>query len=604
MFALLVLALRTATSNRSTEKPRPAAPSSFGANVETANTVWQLNSDLCLERPMIAETDTVPEHEPTSEESYLPERANAKGGGSHEDQFAQYDLDPLVYAAVAKQGYTAATPIQAMTIPSILQGTDVVGQAETGTGKTAAFALPLLSRIDTSTRKPQILVLAPTRELAIQVAEAFETYGQNMPKLGIATVYGGQHYSIQVNQLKRGAQIVVGTPGRVMDHMRRGQLSLDALTTLVLDEADEMLRMGFADDMEWVFGQAPLERQTLLFSATLPDSVRKVAAKYLSDPKHIRAKSKTMTAATVTQRVCCVKYSEKTPTLARILESEVTEGVMVFVKTREMSSRLSEELCQRGYRASALNGDMQQNQRERTVDRLKNGQLDILVATDVAARGLDVERISHVVNFDYPHDPEAYVHRIGRTGRAGRAGHAILLVTPKEKYKLRTLEKFTRQTIAWMDRPTAATVQAARAEKLMTKIKQATKTDLSVQKSLIGEFLQCHPELSLQDVAAAMVAIATNDADDAQNSHRPSGDSQPRKRDRKRERSFADRVMGRTSDRAGLENDRRRKKFDERKPGGKRKGREYPKKTVDEISHRSRLYARCPPGKHRGCDHQ
>ncbi len=503
---------------------------------------------------------------PTPSKSDKPAQVKAvKLEHNAEQPFAELDLAPQVQEAVEKQGYTITTPIQAMTIPPILAGADVVGQAETGTGKTAAFALPILSRIDTQIRKPQVLVMAPTRELAIQVAEAFEKYGQFIPTLGIATVYGGQHFSIQVNQLKRGAQVVVGTPGRVMDHMRRGQLSLDDLSTLVLDEADEMLRMGFAEDMEWVFSQAPKERQTLLFSATLPNAVRKVAEKYLTDPEHIRAKSKTMTAATVKQRVCCVKYSEKAPTLARILESEVTEGVIVFVKTREMSTRLSESLCQSGYRASALNGDMQQNQRERTVDRLKSGQLDILVATDVAARGLDVERISHVINFDYPHDPEAYVHRIGRTGRAGREGHAILLVTPKEKYKLRTLEKFTRQSIAWMDRPTVESVQAARADKLMAKIEKTMKKNLSVQKELINKFMAAHPEAKLEDVAAAIAAIATTKSEDVK-AHNGAG---PR-RDRKSEKSFSDRMLGRgfRGDSAGGEKFEGKKfnRKDKRKP--------------------------------------
>lgn len=526
---------------------------------------------------MIAEPLTAVAPMPESNTKKQP-AATAEPPKAATAEFVDFDLLPQVQEAIAKRGYTTATQIQAMSIPHILAGTDVVGQAETGTGKTAAFALPLLSRLDLSLRRPQVLVMAPTRELAIQVAEAFETYGQFLRKLGVATVYGGQHYSIQVNQLKRGAQIVVGTPGRVMDHMRRGQLSLDSLNTLVLDEADEMLRMGFADDMDWVFGQAPVDRQTLLFSATLPDAVSRVAAKYLSDPEHIRAKSKTMTAATVTQRVCCVKYSEKVPTLARILESEVTEGVIVFVKTREMSSRLAEELCQRGYRATALNGDMQQNQRERTIDRLKSGQLDILVATDVAARGLDVDRISHVVNFDYPHDPEAYVHRIGRTGRAGRAGNAILLVTPKEKYKLRTLEKFTRQTIAWMDRPTVGLVQAARAEKLMSQVKTTLKKDLSVQKQLIAEFLQSHPDANIEDIAAALAAIATCNSDDHRSGRHTTEATAPR-RDRKRERSFADRVVGRSGDgeRADRSDRSRSKRFDG-KEKGKGKSREYPNK--------------------------
>jgi len=293
--------------------------------------------------------------------------------------------------------------------------------------------------------------------------------------------------------------------------------------------------MGFAEDMDWVFSQAPVERQTLLFSATLPDAVRQVASKYLTDPQHIRVASKTMTAATVDQRVCCVKFRDKIPTLARILESEVTDGVIVFVKTRETTSRIAEELCQRGYRASALNGDMQQNQRERTVDRLKAGRLDVLVATDVAARGLDVDRISHVINFDYPHDAEAYVHRVGRTGRAGRAGAAILLVTPKEKQKLRLLQNFTRQKIAWMDRPTVATVQAVRGEKLMAQVEQTLTEDLSLQKELIAAFREVQPEIDIEDIAAALAAIATSQSNDARES-RERRDQETRRGDRKRER--------------------------------------------------------------------
>ena len=483
---------------------------------------------------MIAETDTTStiQEEPNND---VPNSESEPTSETLKSQFEAFELSAPVYEAVEKSGYVVPTEIQAVSIPPILDGVDVVGQAETGTGKTAAFALPLLSRLDLSDRRPQILVMAPTRELAIQVAEAFEAYGRFLPKLGVATIYGGQNYSIQINQLKRGAQIVVGTPGRVMDHMRRGNLSLVGLTTLVLDEADEMLRMGFAEDMDWVFSQAPVERQTLLFSATLPDAVRKVASKYLTDPKHIRVASKTMTAATVDQRVCCVKFRDKIPTLARILESEVTDGVIVFVKTRETTSRVAEELCQRGYRASALNGDMQQNQRERTVDRLKAGRLDILVATDVAARGLDVDRISHVINFDYPHDPEAYVHRIGRTGRAGRTGVAILLVTPKEKHKLRFLQNFTRQKVAWMDRPTVETVQAVRGEKMMAQVEQKLTEDLSLQKELIAAFSEAQPEVAVEDIAAALAAIAMGHSKDAAGSHERS-DRENRGGDRKRER--------------------------------------------------------------------
>lgn len=424
--------------------------------------------------------------------------------------FAEFELLPSIQAAIVQRGYTEPTVIQAETIPHILAGRDVVGQAETGTGKTAAFALPLLSRIDVSIRAPQVLVLAPTRELAIQVAEAFETYGKDLKGLRIATVYGGQGFATQISQLKGGAQIVVGTPGRVMDHMRRGLLKLDALATFALDEADEMLKMGFADDVQWILSHAPDARQTLLFSATLPNAVRNIASKYLRDPIHITAKSKTMTAATVSQRVVAVNPREKLSTLGRILEAETTEGVIVFVKTKETSSRLAEGLCQRGYLASALNGDMQQQQRERTVERLKSGKLNIVVATDVAARGLDVERISHVINYDFPHDTEAYVHRIGRTGRAGREGIAILFMNPREKHRLRILEKVTRQKMTWMDRPTNETILTTRTTRLFEKLKttMANKKVMAQHTTMIAKYITENPEVPVEELAAALAVIA------------------------------------------------------------------------------------------------
>ena len=425
-----------------------------------------------------------------------------------ENQFSQFDLSEPVQQAVDKSGYTVPTLIQEKTIPLILQGSDLIGQAETGTGKTAAFALPLLSRIDPNLRKTQVLVLAPTRELAIQVAIAFEKYGAQMKGLKVATIYGGQSYEGQNRDLRRGSQIVVGTPGRVMDHMRRGTLKLNALTAFVLDEADEMLRMGFAEDVRWVLSEAPKERQTLLFSATLPPNVREISKEHLTNPEHIVAKSKTLTAATIQQRVCMVDYREKLEILIRIIESEPTEGILVFVKTRESTTRLAEQLCQHGFSASSLNGDMPQKQRENTVDQLKSGRLNIVVATDVAARGLDVQRISHVINYDFPHDTEAYIHRIGRTGRAGREGSAILFISRKDKFRLRRLEQVTKQRITWMERPTAKAVHAQRISKFKeTLVESLQSGNYEYFQGLLAEF-QKETDVPMEHIAAALMKMS------------------------------------------------------------------------------------------------
>ena len=347
--------------------------------------------------------------------------------------FADFELIPEVLAAVRDVGYETPTPIQIPTIPHLLAGRDVVGQAQTGTGKTAAFALPLLSRLDLKRADPQILVLTPTRELAIQVAEAFQTYASHLRGFQVLPVYGGQDYAVQLRQLKRGVHVIVGTPGRLMDHMRRGTLKLSGLRTVVLDEADEMLRMGFIEDVEWILSQTPPQRQVALFSATMPSAIRRIAQQYLRDPAEITIKLRTTTAETIRQRYWIVTGVHKLDALTRLLETEPFDGVLVFVRTRIAAVELADRLQARGYATSALNGDMPQKQREQTITRLKAGKLDILVATDVAARGLDVERISHVINFDIPNDTEAYVHRIGRTGRAGRSGEAILFVAPRER---------------------------------------------------------------------------------------------------------------------------------------------------------------------------
>ncbi|MEE9355837.1 MAG: DEAD/DEAH box helicase, partial [Methylococcaceae bacterium] len=368
--------------------------------------------------------------------------------------FNQLALDKSLLKALEDVGYETPSPIQAETIPLLLEGRDIIGQAQTGTGKTAAFALPILSNLDLKQKDPQVLVLAPTRELAIQVAEAFQKYARHLKGFHVLPIYGGQEYGGQIRSLKRGVHVVVGTPGRVMDHMRKGTLKLNNLSTLVLDEADEMLRMGFIDDVEWVLEQIPDERQIALFSATMPQQIRRIATKYLKNPEQITIKVKTATAETIRQRFCIVNgMHNKLEALTRILEAENFEAMLIFVRTKTATVELAEKLEARGYAAAPLNGDIAQNQRERTVNRLKKGQLDLVVATDVAARGLDVERVSHVINFDIPHDTESYVHRIGRTGRAGREGDAILFVAPREKRMLATIERATKKKIDQMEMP-------------------------------------------------------------------------------------------------------------------------------------------------------
>ena len=386
--------------------------------------------------------------------------------------FQDFSLADAVLRAVADVGYEAPSPIQAASIPPLLEGRDLVGQAQTGTGKTAAFALPLLSRLDSTSNQPQILVLAPTRELAIQVAEAFQTYARHIDGFRILPVYGGQGMDTQLRGLKRGVQVIVGTPGRVIDHLKRKTLKLANLQALVLDEADEMLKMGFIDDVEWILEQSPESRQVALFSATLPDRIRKIARRHLNDPVEIKIKSKTSTVDTIQQRYWTVSGVNKLEALTRILEVDDFDGMIIFVRTKNATVDLAEKLEARGFSASALNGDMNQNLREKTIDRLKNKRLDILVATDVAARGLDVERISHVVNYDIPYDTEAYVHRIGRTGRAGREGHAILFVAPRETRMLRTIERATKQPITQMQLPTRKNIAERRIVQFKEQLDQ------------------------------------------------------------------------------------------------------------------------------------
>ena len=421
--------------------------------------------------------------------------------------FNELNLPEPILKTLVELGYETPSPIQAASIPIIQEGRDLLGQAQTGTGKTAAFALPLLANIDPSKKHPQLLVLAPTRELAIQVAEAFQTYSRYM-KCSVLPIYGGQSYDNQLRQLKRGTQIIVGTPGRVMDHIRRKTLVLDQLQALVLDEADEMLRMGFIDDVEWILEHTPAKRQIALFSATMPKEIKKVANKYLNDPKHIKIETKTSTATTIRQRFSIVNRNQKLDAFTRILEVEDFDGVIVFVRTKIATIELAEKLSARGHSCAALNGDIPQNQRENIVEKLKRGTLDILVATDVVARGLDVKRISHVINYDIPLDTESYVHRIGRTGRAGRSGEAILFVTSRERHLLRAIERDTKSVVEPMDVPSASDVNQKRAETFKKRINETIEhKDLAMYHDIINQSIQenDHP---IEAVAAALAYIA------------------------------------------------------------------------------------------------
>ena len=425
--------------------------------------------------------------------------------------FADLELAAPVLRALDDVGYETPSPIQAEMIPHVLAGKDVLGQAQTGTGKTAAFALPILSRIDIGRREPQVLVLVPTRELAIQVAEAFQRYAAHLKGFHVVPIYGGQDYSGQIRQLKRGVHVVVGTPGRVMDHMRRGTLNLQGLDTLVLDEADEMLRMGFIDDVEWVLEQTPPNRQVALFSATLPAAIGRIARRHLSDPVEIRIKVRTTTAETIRQRYWMVSGLHKLDALTRMLEAETFDGIIVFVRTKIATVELAEKLAARGYAAAPLNGDIAQKLREQTIGRLKAGRLDILVATDVAARGLDVERISHVINYDVPYDTEAYVHRIGRTGRAGRSGEAILFVAPREKRMLYAIEKATRQKIEMMELPSTELLNDQRIARFKQRITDTLGAEeLEFYNQMMEQYQQEHNVPALE-VAAALAKMVQGD---------------------------------------------------------------------------------------------
>jgi ATP-dependent RNA helicase DeaD len=422
--------------------------------------------------------------------------------------FSDLALSEPVLRALADVGYESPSPIQAQVIPLFLAGRDLLGQAQTGTGKTAAFALPALTKIDLTRHEPQVLVLVPTRELALQLSEAFLRYAAHLKGFHVLPIYGGQSYQPQLNALRRGVHVVVGTPGRVIDHMNRGTLKLSGLTLLVLDEADEMLRMGFVDAVESILEQTPPQRQVALFSATLPAPIRRIAAKHLRNPAEITIKSKTTTATNIRQRYWMVSGMHKLDALTRILEAETFDGMLVFTRTKQSTVELAEKLEARGFGAAPLNGDIPQPQRERTVARLKAGQVDILVATDVAARGLDVERISHVVNYDVPYDTESYVHRIGRTGRAGRNGEAILFIAPRERNMLRAIERATRQTIEPMNLPSVDAVNSLRIAKFKQRIGEAVaKGEGSLYRPVL-EQLEAETGLPLIDIAAALASLS------------------------------------------------------------------------------------------------
>ena len=431
-------------------------------------------------------------------------------------RFADLGLAETVMAAVVEVGYETPSPIQAATIPALLAGRDVLGQAQTGTGKTAAFALPLLSRLDLKQSKPQVLVLAPTRELAIQVAEAFQRYANKIPGFHVLPIYGGQSYYPQLQALKRGVHVVVGTPGRVIDHLDRGTLDLSELKALVLDEADEMLRMGFIDDVETVLKKVPESRQVALFSATMPSQIRRIAQTYLRDPAEVTIAAKTTTATNIRQRFWFVSGMHKLDALTRILEAEPYDAMLVFARTKLATDELAEKLQARGLAAAAINGDVQQAQREKTIQNLKDGKIDILVATDVAARGLDVERISHVLNYDIPYDTESYVHRIGRTGRAGRSGDAILFVSPREKNMLRAIERATRQPIEEMQLPTVESVNDARVTRFLGRITDTLALDagnggdIGLYRELVERY-EREQNVPAIEVAAALAKLLQGD---------------------------------------------------------------------------------------------
>ncbi|KAF4533785.1 hypothetical protein B566_EDAN005835 [Ephemera danica] len=453
-----------------------------------------------------------PDHRATTPPLASSSRGARKGNSimtTPVDSFAGLGLSDTLLRTLSEIGYETPSPIQAQCIPVLLEGHDMIGMAQTGTGKTAAFALPLLEQIDVKLTRPQALILTPTRELAIQVAEALQSYAKNLPGFHVLPIYGGQSYTIQLKQLARGAHVIVGTPGRVMDHLERKTLNLDSLRTLVLDEADEMLRMGFIDDVEWILERTPQQHQTALFSATMPEQIRRVAQKYLVDPREIKIRSATATVAAIRQVYWQVSGMHKLDALTRILEVEEDfDAAIIFVRTKTATVELADKLAARGYAAAALNGDLNQQMRERVIDQLKSGALDIVIATDVAARGIDVPRVSHVVNYDIPYDTEAYVHRIGRTGRAGRTGNAILFVAPREIRMLRTIERATRSPIAPLTLPSRADVTNKRVTDFKSRVAEVLNAEgLEFFANIVSQIAE-EQNVAAEEVAAALAMMA------------------------------------------------------------------------------------------------
>ena len=444
--------------------------------------------------------------------------------------FSDLDLAQPLHKALAELGYERPSPIQAEAIPLMLEGKDMLALAQTGTGKTAAFALPLLSKIDLKLNKPQVLVMAPTRELAIQVAEAFQAYARYMPGFHVLPIYGGQAYPIQIKALQRGPQVIVGTPGRLLDHLNRGTLKMDEVKALVLDEADEMLRMGFIDDVETMMAATPEGRQTALFSATMPDAIKRISNRYMDSPAQVKIEAKTATVENIEQKYWFVRGNTKMEALTRILETEKYDGVIIFSRTKTMTVEIAEKLEARGYSAAAINGDMTQQLRERTISRLKAGTIDILVATDVAARGLDVNRLDLVVNYDIPYDAESYVHRIGRTGRAGRSGKAILFVAPREKRMLYTIERLTRQKVIEMGLPSRDDISARRIEDFRERLASVIgNEDLSFYREL-SQQLKGEGEGTMEDLTAALLFMAQKDKPLQLEPEPPRREREPRER--------------------------------------------------------------------------
>lgn len=481
--------------------------------------------------------------------------------------FKDFHLDKMLLKALEDVGYETPSPIQSATIPLLLEGRDIIGQAQTGTGKTAAFALPLLSNLDLKQKDPQLLVLAPTRELAIQVAEAFQKYAKHLKGFHVLPVYGGQDYKGQIHALNRGVHVVVGTPGRVMDHMRKGTLKLHKLQALVLDEADEMLRMGFIDDVEWILEQTPADRQIALFSATMPQQIRRIATRYLNNPEQVTIKTKSTTVDTIRQRFWPVSGVHKLDALTRILEVEDFEAMIIFVRTKTATVELADKLSARGYATTALNGDVAQNQREKTIQNIKKGKIDLLVATDVAARGLDVDRITHVINYDIPHDTEAYVHRIGRTGRAGRKGDAILFVAPREKRLLSAIERATRKKIEMMELPSTDIINNKRIASFKQRISDTLeKVDLKMFKQIVEEY-QAEHDVPVEDIAAAIAQMMQGETPFFLHNKPQRNDSGKQSREDWDKESGSHRQSRKSNDRGNSRNDRNdRSERSERSP--------------------------------------